>query len=46
MKRDPDLENYLKEASNWEADKLQDALKKGDRWFKAIWMVTIQLSCA
>lgn len=46
MKRDPDLENYLKEASTWEADKLRDAIKTGDRWFKAFWAVTFLLGCA
>ncbi|MDT4292363.1 type IV secretion system protein [Methylomonas sp. MO1] len=28
MKRDPQLESYLQEASTWEADKLRDALKQ------------------
>jgi type IV secretion system protein VirB8 len=46
MKRDPELETYLQEASSWEADKLRDALKTGDRWFKAFWLVAFLLGCA
>jgi len=34
MKRDPELDQYLAEASSWEADKLRDALKQNTylRW--------------
>lgn len=34
MKRDPELDRYLAEASSWEADKLRDALKQNTylRW--------------
>jgi type IV secretion system protein VirB8 len=46
MKRDPELENYLKDASSWEADKLKSAIKTGDRWFRAFWMVSFLLVCA
>ena len=46
MKRDPGLEKYLEEASSWEADKLRDALKTGDRWFKAFLLVAFLLGWA
>lgn len=43
MKRDPVLENYLKEASTWEADKLRDALKQNQylRWLIVGLMVIV-----
>jgi type IV secretion system protein VirB8 len=46
MSRDPKLATYLEEAKTWEADKLRDAIKTGDRWFKAFCAVTFLLGSA
>jgi len=47
MKRDPQLESYLDEASSWEADKLRDALKQNKylRWI-IIGLIAIAVSLA
>ncbi|CAA9891714.1 conserved hypothetical protein [Candidatus Methylobacter favarea] len=47
MKRDPQLESYLQEASSWEADKLRDALKQNKylRWI-IIGLIAIAASLA
>jgi type IV secretion system protein VirB8 len=46
MKCAPELEAYLQEASTWEADKLRNAIRNGERWFKAFCAVTFLLACS
>jgi len=46
MSHDPKLDQYLEEARTWELDKLHDALKASNRWFKAFCAVTFLLCCS
>lgn len=46
MSADKELDDYLKDAKSWEADKLREAIKSGNRWFKAFWAAMFLLGCA
>jgi type IV secretion system protein VirB8 len=46
MSGDKELEDYLKDAKSWEADKLREAIQSGNRWFKAFWAAMALLGCA